>query len=68
MALQFRGLRSNDLTFLTSPYLGTQDIAGEDVVVSDRPRALALYAAMASDRMAQWARANLPSDPTPRPS
>ncbi len=64
MALQFRHLRSSDLTFLTSPYLGTQDIAGQNVVVSDKPQALALYAAVGHDTMAQWARVNLSPSPT----
>lgn len=55
MALQFRGLRSEDLTFLTSPFSGTEDIAGQSVVLSDRERAIALYNAMAADKMSQWA-------------
>lgn len=64
MALQFRGLRSDDLTFLTSPFSGTDDIGGQSVVVSDRPKAIALYNAIAADKMAGWASTNL--SPTPK--
>ena len=58
MAVQFRSLRSNNLTFLTSPNLGSQNIAGQSVVVSDREKALGLYQAMAADRMTAWMAAN----------
>jgi LCP family protein required for cell wall assembly len=58
MALQFRSLRSNNLTFLTSPNRGSEMIAGQSVVVSDREKALALYQAMAADRMGEWMAAN----------
>jgi LCP family protein required for cell wall assembly len=54
MAVQFRNLRSNNITFLTSPNLGGQTIAGQSVVVSDREKALALYKAMAADKMNEW--------------
>jgi len=54
MAVQFRNLRSDNLTFLTSPNLGGQTIAGQSVVVSDRTKALALYKAMAADKMSEW--------------
>jgi hypothetical protein len=58
MAIQFRNLRSNNLTFLTSPNLGGQTIAGQSVVVSDREKALALYKAVAADKMSEWLTAN----------
>jgi len=58
MALQFRGLRSDDLTFLTAPHSGTDMIDGESVVVSDRERAAAMFDAMAKDTMAEWMAAN----------
>jgi LCP family protein required for cell wall assembly len=67
MGLQFRGLRSDDLTFLTSPFSGTDDIGGQSVVLSDRERAIALYNAMAADKMAQWAAANIAPTTTPTP-
>jgi LCP family protein required for cell wall assembly len=65
MALQFRNIRGNDLTFLVSPHAGTQDINGENVVVSDKAKASALYQAVASDKVADWQAANSPS---PKPS
>jgi hypothetical protein len=58
MALQFRNLRSSNLTFLTSPNLGGQTVAGQSVVVSDKTKALALYEAMTADKMGEWMTAN----------
>ena len=58
MAVQFRNLRSTNLTFLTSPNQGSQTIAGQSAVVADRKKALALYQAMATDRMGEWMAAN----------
>ncbi len=58
MAVQFRSLRGNNLTFVTSPHLGSETINGESVVVSDRENALAMYRAMSADTMADWVRAN----------
>jgi LCP family protein required for cell wall assembly len=60
MAVQFRNLRGDNLTFITSPNKGSETINGESVVVSDRPKALAMYEAMAADRMSDWMAANLP--------
>jgi LCP family protein required for cell wall assembly len=60
---QFRGLRSNDLTFVTSPHQGTGDIGGQSVVLSDRERALGLFDAVAKDTVTTWMQAN----PTPSP-
>ncbi|SNS01393.1 LCP family protein [Actinoplanes regularis] len=58
MVLQFRNLRGDNLTFLTSPNKGSETIAGQSVVVSDREKALALYEAMAADKMNEWMAAN----------
>jgi anionic cell wall polymer biosynthesis LytR-Cps2A-Psr (LCP) family protein len=58
MAVQFRNLRGENLTFVTSPHLGSQNINGESVVVSDRENALAMYRAMSGDTMADWLKAN----------
>ncbi|KKK06367.1 LCP family protein, partial [Micromonospora sp. HK10] len=63
MALQFRSLRGDNLTFITSPNLGGRDVDGQSVVVSDREKALAMYQAIAKDTMADWVRANQKSDP-----
>jgi LCP family protein required for cell wall assembly len=60
MAIQFRNLRGNNLTFLTSPHNGSQTIDGESVVVSDREKALSMYRAITADRMADWVKANDP--------
>ncbi|MET8305743.1 LCP family protein [Micromonospora sp. NPDC005173] len=60
MALQFRNLRGQNLTFVTSPNSGSETINGESVVVSDREKALAMYRAMSSDTMADWVKANPP--------
>ncbi|MFF0152571.1 LCP family protein [Micromonospora sp. NPDC005203] len=60
MALQFRNLRGQNLTFVTSPNSGSDTINGESVVVSDRERALAMYRAMTADTMAEWVKANPP--------
>lgn len=64
MAIQFRGLRSDDLTFLTSPYASTDEIGGQSVVLSDTVKAGALYNAIAADRMAEWASANISPSPS----
>ncbi|MDO3703488.1 LCP family protein [Micromonospora sp. C28SCA-DRY-2] len=58
MAVQFRNLRGENLTFVTSPHVGSQTINGESVVVSDREKALAMYRAMAGDTMGDWVKAN----------
>ncbi|MFC4041969.1 LCP family protein [Dactylosporangium siamense] len=60
MALQFRSLRSDDLTFLVSPHDGSKKINGEDVVVPNEEKANALYTAMRTDKMADWAATNAP--------
>ncbi|MDM4721783.1 LCP family protein [Micromonospora sp. WMMA1363] len=57
-AVQFRKLRGENLTFLTSPHNGSDTINGESVVISDRERALAMFQAMAADTMAGWVEAN----------
>ncbi|MEU5942943.1 LCP family protein [Micromonospora sp. NPDC047548] len=58
MGLQFRSLRGDKLTFITSPNSGSETINGESVVVSDREKALAMYKAMSADTMAAWVAAN----------
>ncbi|MEV4705362.1 LCP family protein [Actinoplanes sp. NPDC049316] len=60
MALQFRSLRGDNLTFITSPNKGSATIAGQSVVVSDREKALAMYKAIAADKMGEWMTANNP--------
>jgi LCP family protein required for cell wall assembly len=61
MALQFRNLRSRDLTFMVSPNDGSADIGGESVVVSDKPKASALYDAVEHDKVAEWLKQTSPA-------
>jgi LCP family protein required for cell wall assembly len=61
MAWQFHSLRSADLTFMTSPYSGFDTIDGQSVVVVDRTKALALYDAVAKDKVAQYLASASPS-------
>jgi anionic cell wall polymer biosynthesis LytR-Cps2A-Psr (LCP) family protein len=64
MALQFRGLRSSDLTFFTSPFSGFDTIDGQSVVVADQDKDAALYTAVANDQVGGYvAKASAP--PTP---
>ena len=58
MAVQFRDLRSDNLTFITSPNKGSADIAGQSVVVSDKEKAIALFKAVSTDTMADWMKTN----------
>lgn len=51
---QLRNLRSENLTFLTSPHAGTGTAGGQSVVFSDDEAAAGLYAAVRADGMAQW--------------
>ncbi|MEU2610783.1 LCP family protein [Micromonospora sp. NPDC007271] len=64
MALEFRNLRGDNLTFITSPNLGGRDVDGQSVVVSDREKALAMYQAISADTMAEWVKANQQGDGT----
>jgi len=54
MALQFRSLRGENLTFITSPNVGSQTISGQSVVVADKEKANALYEAVAADKVDEW--------------
>ncbi|MGK5737793.1 LCP family protein [Micromonospora sp. URMC 103] len=62
MGVEFRNLRGESLTFITSPNTGSDTIDGESVVVSDREKALAMYQAMSADTMADWVKANQPKN------
>lgn len=57
-AMTFRNLRSDDLTFLTSPHAGTGTAGGQSVVFSDDERAAELYEAVRQDRLMEWLEAN----------
>jgi LCP family protein required for cell wall assembly len=54
MAWQFKGLKSENLVFLTSPHNGTDNIDGQSIVVSDREKALGLYDAVTKDTVTDW--------------
>ena len=56
---QFRDIRGSNLTFITSPNKGSENISGQSVVVSDRDKAIALYKAVADDKMSEWMAANV---------
>lgn len=58
MAVQFRSLRGENLTFITSPNNGSETIGGQSVVVADREKALALYKAVTEDKVDEWMQAN----------
>ncbi|GAA2636180.1 hypothetical protein Adu01nite_67640 [Paractinoplanes durhamensis] len=58
-AVEFRDIRGDNLTFITSPNKGSETISGQSVVVSDREKALALYQAVAGDKMTEWMSANV---------
>jgi LCP family protein required for cell wall assembly len=51
---QFRNLRSQNLIFMVSPNKGSGTMNGESVVLSDKPKALALYDAVAKDTLATY--------------
>jgi LCP family protein required for cell wall assembly len=54
MAWQFHGLRSSNLTFMTSPFSGFDTIDDQSVVVVDQDKAKALYSAVAHDQVATY--------------
>lgn len=58
MALEFRSLRPGDISFLTSPHLGSQYVDGQSVVVSDKEKAIALWGAVEKDTVGDWLAAN----------
>jgi LCP family protein required for cell wall assembly len=60
LALQFRGIRGEDLTFLVSPHQGSKIIKGEDVVVPDEAKAKGFYDAVKNDKTGEWVAANPP--------
>lgn len=57
-AVQFHSLRSNNVTFLTSPWSGYATENGESVVKSDKAKASSLYDAVNNDTVAAWMKKN----------
>jgi LCP family protein required for cell wall assembly len=66
MVVQFRNIRSKDLTFMVSPNQGSEDIDGESVVVPDKEKGQALYDAVSRDTLGDWVAKN--ASPSPKPS
>ena len=64
MALQFRKLRADDLAFVTTPNLGSSNVDGQSVVLSDKTKASALFEAVTNDKVAEWLVANPANDVT----
>ncbi len=58
LAVRLRDLRSNNLTFVTSPNKGSATVSGQSVVLSDRDKALTLFRAVAADKMSDWLATN----------
>ncbi|MFI5959531.1 LCP family protein [Cryptosporangium sp. NPDC051539] len=58
MALEFRSLRPSDISFITSPHLGSQNVDGQSVVVSDKEKAIGLWSAVEKDDVGDWLAAN----------
>lgn len=55
LAFHLRGLRSDDLTFLTVPTAGTgRSSDGQSIVLLDEPAADALWQALQEDTVGQW--------------
>ncbi len=57
-AVAFRDLRTSDISFITTPNLGTGREGAASVVHLDKPKALALFDAMSKDTMAEWLKTN----------
>ncbi len=64
MALQFRKLRPADLSFITTPNRGSENVNGQSVVVADKEKASALFDAVTNDKVEEWLAANPPNNPT----
>jgi anionic cell wall polymer biosynthesis LytR-Cps2A-Psr (LCP) family protein len=60
MAVQFRSLRSNDLTFMTTPFSGFGMRNGESVVLLNATKDTALFDAVNKDTVAQYMAAASP--------
>ncbi|PZS07864.1 MAG: transcriptional regulator [Acidimicrobiales bacterium] len=57
-AVQLRKIRSDDVSFITMPVSGSQNIDGQSVVISDRVAAGKLFGSVAQDDVAGWLRNN----------
>ena len=64
MALQFRKLRPGDLAFVTTPNVGSQNVNGQSVVLTNKEKASSLFDAVNNDKVAEWLKANPPNNAT----
>ncbi|MEP6696230.1 MAG: LCP family protein, partial [Pseudonocardiales bacterium] len=53
-AVAFRGLRTSDLSFITTPNRGTGRVGEASVVIIDKEKASALFSAMNADTVDDW--------------
>jgi LCP family protein required for cell wall assembly len=58
MAWQFKGLRTDDLIFVTTPNQGSQIVDGSSVVPADKEKALVLFSAVKDDKVGDWVATN----------
>lgn len=68
VGLELRNLRSDDLTFLSSPSAGTGTRRGQSVVLPNTAKAETLYAAVANDTVQEYLRESRSPRPSPTPS
>lgn len=57
-AVAFRNLKTSDLSFITTPNLGTGRVDGASVVLIDKVKASALFESVTSDTVDQWLKTN----------
>jgi len=57
-AIQFRNLRSKNVTFMSNPSTGTGTMDGQSVVLSDKQKASSLYEAVSNDTVSDWVKKN----------
>lgn len=67
-AVAFRGLRASKLTFVTTPNLGSENVAGAGSVVRiDHDKAVALFEAVRNDTLVDWLKTNPANNVTTGP-
>jgi LCP family protein required for cell wall assembly len=65
MAINFRNLRGENISFLTAPHNGTDKIKGESVVVPNDEKSKALFEAIGKDKAGEYVSANATPKPSP---
>jgi hypothetical protein len=64
LAFALRGLRPDDVSYLTLPMAGPQSVDGDWVQLPDEAVARVLFAAMIADGMATYVQSHPPNDVT----